>query len=425
MRLTNENGGIEAMLAMSDINIEQFFSVFANTGVPVAFLVPTPTGYGKSIMDATGSVRELFKNTHLHDYEKQGQGPDAKVLIESYFVYADKTRETCASLYRPVTKKGDPRIWFKDLKTYCSPCNLLALIIIEKRIFVLNLSDPSISKSLKEHGYVYDILLEAVHKERLIAEELKCKIQEIHNQGFIPSITTGDPGVGDTLENALGIQRNNSELPDYKGIELKASRLSRKTSSGTKVTKDRVNLFSKVPDEGLKYSEIVRSYGRWIWNESKGEERLSIQNTTFATKANSFGLIIDVDTASEHVNICYENERRKRRLLSYWYLSTLKNKLLEKHHETFWVKAVSEMRDGREWFRYDTILHTKNPNASLILPLIEADKIMIDFAGYFRKVEKNGIETLKWRDHGMLFKMWPQDLPLILGDPIIYDLTSE
>ena len=46
------------MLAMSDINIEKFFPIFANTGVPVAFLVPTPTGYGKSIMDATGPVKK-------------------------------------------------------------------------------------------------------------------------------------------------------------------------------------------------------------------------------------------------------------------------------------------------------------------------------------------------------------------------------
>lgn len=61
------------MLAMSDIDMEQFFPIFANTGVPVAFLVPTPTGYGKSIMDATGPVRELFKNANLHDYETQGQ----------------------------------------------------------------------------------------------------------------------------------------------------------------------------------------------------------------------------------------------------------------------------------------------------------------------------------------------------------------
>ena len=162
---------------MSDTPIEQFFPLFANTGVPVAFLVPTPTGYGKSIMDATGPVRELFKNAKLHDYEVQGQGPEHKVMIKSYFVYPDRTQETAASLYRPVTKKGDPRIWFKDLKSYCMPCNLLALITIEDCIYVINLSNPMVAASLWNKGYVYDILLEAAHKDRLIADELLQKIQ--------------------------------------------------------------------------------------------------------------------------------------------------------------------------------------------------------------------------------------------------------
>lgn len=53
------------MLAMSDIDIEIFLPIFAATGVPVAFWVPTPTGYEKSIMDATGPVRELLKGQRI------------------------------------------------------------------------------------------------------------------------------------------------------------------------------------------------------------------------------------------------------------------------------------------------------------------------------------------------------------------------
>ena len=103
------------MLSLSDVNIEHYFRVFANIGVPVAFLVPTQTGYQKSIMDATAPVRELLKNSNIHNYEQQGQGPEEKVLIKSYFVFADKLQETVASLYRPKTKNGDPRIWFSKL----------------------------------------------------------------------------------------------------------------------------------------------------------------------------------------------------------------------------------------------------------------------------------------------------------------------
>lgn len=412
------------MLAMSDIYIDQFFPVFANAGLPVAFLVPTPTGYDKSIMDAIATVRTLLKETGIHDYYFQEQGQENKARVSSYFVEYNGMVETMASLYRPKTKKGDPRIWFSGLKNYCQPRNLLALTVSRGEIYVFNLSNDLIRNSLFNNGFVADVLQQLSYDQNAIARELLWKIKDIHDQGFLPSITPGDPGVGDTLENALGISRNNSELPDYKGIELKASRLTRTTRRGTRATRDRVNLFSKVPDGGLSYSDIVREFGRWTWNETKQEERLSIQNTTFFSKVNSFGLVLNIDNNNEEVHICYEDAREHRHMLSYWYLSTLNKKLLEKHKETFWVKAVSDLRGNREWFRYDIIEHTKNPNTSLILPLIETDKIMIDLAGYYKKINKNGRETLKWRDHGMLFKMWPQDLPLLFGEPEIYYLDE-
>ena len=49
---------------------------------------------------------------------------------------------------------------------------------------------------------------------------------------------------------------------------------------------------------------------------------------------------------------------------------------------------------------------------------------MIDLAGYYKKINKNGRDTLNWRDHGMLFKRWPQDLPLLFGEPEIYYLDE-
>lgn len=401
------------MLAMSDTNIEQFFPIFAKTGVPVAFLVPTPTGYAKSIMDATGSVRELLKNTNVHDYEYQQQGPEAKVMIESYFVYPDRLQETVASMYRPMTKKGDPRIWFSKLTHYCSPCNLLALIVIEHKIYVINLSDEAISASLKSRGFVYDILLETVHKDNLIAQELLNKIQIIHNQGFIPSITPGDPGVGDTLEHALGIVRNNSKSPDYKGIELKTTRLTR---NGSTRQTTRSTLFTKVPDEGLTYRQIVDSYGKIQVPRGDTVARLQLYETFRVSRPNAYDLVLEVDSNNDRLKILHQEER-VRRYVSAWLLSNLRETLLIKHHETFWVKAVSENRNGMEFFRYDKILHTKNPNASLLSPLLEADKITVDLAAHYKP---NG----KWRDHGILFKMKPEDLPLLLGDPIEYDLTK-
>lgn len=400
------------MLTMSDVPIEKYIPIFANTGVPVAFLVPTPTGYEKSIMDATAPIRELLCDAHIHDYSIQGQGPENKVLVETQFVCDGSLVETSASLYRPVTKKGDPRIWFSNLKRYCKPRNLLAVVAYDKTLYVFNLSDPIISNSLFNKGFSYDVLVSIRSAQNAVAEELRKKIQQIHNRGFLQSITPGDPGVGDTLEHALGISRNNSKSPDYRGIELKASRLTR---NGHKKTPTRVTLFTRVPDEGMTYHELLDNYGKMQVPRGSLLARLQLYETLYCTRVNAYGLVLDVDNANDKLNILHQEERL-RKYVSAWQMQNLRKSLTEKHKETFWVKAVSENRDGIEFFRYDKILHTKNPNTSLLAPLLETDKITIDLAAHYKP---DG----KYKDHGVLFKMWPDDLPLILGEPVEYDLT--
>lgn len=399
------------MLAMSDTNIEQFLPIFAETGVQVAFLVPTPTGFGKSIMDATAPIRELLRNANVHDYEKQSQGQDNKEIVDTYIVQYDSVIQTDTSLYRPETKKGDPRIWIYNLKPFCKPCNLLALIVIEKKIYVFNLSDIRIADSLFKKGFCYSILEEASYQDKLISEELLNKLHVIHNRGFLPSITAGDPGVGDTLEHALGIDRNNSKAPDYKGIELKTTRLTR--NGGNRAT-TRSTLFTRVPDEGMSYRQIVDNYGKIQVPRGSTIERLQLYETLMCARPNAYDLILDVDVNNDKLNILHQEER-VRKYVSAWYLDNLRKALLLKHRETFWIKAQSETRDGVEFFRYDKVLHTKNPNASLLAPLFETNKITVDLAAHYKP---DG----KWRDHGVLFKMRPDDLPLLLGEPKEYVL---
>ena len=396
---------------MSDTNIEQFLHIFAKTGVPVAFLVPTPTGFGKSIMDATAPIRELLRNSCVHDYDQQSQGQNNKEIVDTYIVRPDSLIQTDTSLYRPETKKGDPRIWIYNLKPYCQPCNLLALIVIERKIYVFNLSDRRIADSLFSKGFCYNILEEASHKDKLVSEELLNKLHIIHNRGFIPSITPGDPGVGDTLEHALGIERNNSKAPDYKGIELKTTRLTR---NGGNRTTTRSTLFTRVPDEGMSYRQIVDAYGKVQVPRGSTEARLQMYETLMCARVNAYDLILEVDVNNDKLNIMHKEER-VRKYVSAWYLENLRKALLLKHHETFWVKAQSETRGGIEFFRYDKVLHTKNPNASLLAPLFEANKITVDLAAHYKP---DG----KWRDHGVLFKMMPDDLPLLLGEPKEYIL---
>lgn len=399
------------MLKTSDVPLDKYLPLFAGAGVPVAFLVPTPTGYSKSIMDATSPVRELLRITHLHDYCAQLQGPENKRIIKAYFVTDSDLIETSASLYRPVTKQGDPRIWFSNLKRYCLPYNLLAIIVFNSEIYVFNLSNLAIADSLFSGGFAYRLLEKVSARSTAVADELLARLREIHNRGFIPSITRGDPGVGDTLEHALGISRNNSKNPDYKGIELKSTRLTRdgKTRAETRST-----LFTKVPDIGMTYKEIVLKYGKVQIPRGKTTPRLQLYDTLKFSRFNAYGLGIEMSNKGDYLNLVYD-KNDKIIPVSAWIMAKLQETLLTKHKETFWIKATSETRGDREYFRYDKVLHTKAPNASLLAPLIESDKITIDLAAHIK--DDGG-----WKDHGMLFKMKPRELHLLFGEPAEYEL---
>lgn len=402
------------MLAMADTSIAPFLPIFSEIGIDVAFLVPTPTGYGKSIMDATAPLRALLADKGMHDYSMQRQGPDAKAVLPAFFVKADGLIETSASLYRPVTKQGDPRIWFSNLRRYCLPKNLLAIIVGKRGLYVLNLSDGQVSRSLLlKSGFPFLTLQQIAAEDSNVANELLEKLREIHNRGFLPSITPGDPGVGDTLEHALGIHRNNSPTPDYKGIELKTTRLTRR---GQTRQRTRENLFTKVPDIGLTYREIVERFGKYQIPRGATEPRLQLYETFRTSRINAYGLMLkmNIDTDCLHI-VQAANLALPVHILSTWYMDTLRNSLNIKHHETFWIGASSIEQNGIEYFRYDSVLHTKRPNAMLMGPLLLDDKISVDLAAHFRS---DG----SWKDHGMLFKMKPDDIPLLLGDPVHYSL---
>ncbi len=399
------------MLSMTDTPLETVIPYFAETNTSVAFLVPTPTGYEKSIMDATKPLRELLKFAKVHDYEKQGQGQENKVIIESHFVTKDDVINTTASLYRPNTKHGDPRIWFSDLKKYCKPCNLLAILVFNKELYVINLSDKEIQASLFNKGHVFSYLELSLNEYISTAEELLEKLHEIHRRGFIPSVTAGDPGVGDTLENALGISRNNSKAPDYKGIELKATRISK---NGEKRMSTRSTLFTKVPDSGLSYSEILDKYGKVQIPRGQTEPRKQIYETLSTKKYNAYGLKLVVDYDADKLNLI-DDAQPTPNLVSSWDLDILRKTLLTKHPETFWVKAASELREDWEYFRYDKVVHTRNPNALLLAPLIDNGEITADLAAH---IKPDG----SYRDHGLLFKILPQNIHDLLGEEKKYDL---
>ena len=54
--------------------------------------------------------------------------------------------------------------------------------------------------------------------------ELKDKLSEINQKGYIVSLRKGNTGVGYTLETLLGLKENNLKTPDFGDVELKSQR---------------------------------------------------------------------------------------------------------------------------------------------------------------------------------------------------------
>ncbi len=84
--------------------------------VEFATIQITETGLKKSILDATAPVRAYFKEKNVHDYDLQLQGPEHKRVIDTFIMTEVAQYLTKASLYRPVTKKGDPRLWVNKVR---------------------------------------------------------------------------------------------------------------------------------------------------------------------------------------------------------------------------------------------------------------------------------------------------------------------
>jgi len=136
------------MLSKSDSSIIEAEKLISELGFDHAFLVTTENGLNKSILDAHESLRLFFEKSGLHFYDKQKKGPDNKIVLDCYFVNQNNFQKTSISLYRPETKLGDPRLWVHDLKKYSEPNNLIAIVYINKIIFVINASKINLNTAI-------------------------------------------------------------------------------------------------------------------------------------------------------------------------------------------------------------------------------------------------------------------------------------
>lgn len=396
------------MLAKSDFPIATALELLANHELEAALLVPTPTGLDKSIIDATGALREYLDQRGYHDFAAQTQGQEHKVKRDIYFVRPTSLERSTASFYRPNTKSGDPRIWLgSETRRNAGALNLLALTIVEGTLYVLNMSDPAVRTSLQEPTSPFRRIIDARRKTSDVADELLALLREISARGFIPTERPGDTGVGMTLETLLGIEANSRRAPDFKGIELKAKRLRRSSNN-------RSTLFSKAPNWRLSpIGNAMRLVSKRGYVD--GDGRLALYHTLKGDRPNSLGLALQVDPENDwlrQVHVDATTSRVEHDVT--WEIPILKRDLAAKHKETFWINAACQGTGTAEEFHYVQVQHTRAPMTGNLPALIEAGVVTVDYALH--------VQGRRTRNHGYLFKIQPGNLGALFPPPKIYDL---
>lgn len=390
------------MRQLTELEIERI-KILTENSIELCLIEPTQTGLVKSIMDATGSVRSFLKSKNIHDFYSQGQGPEHKVLIQSVLVTSSVFIPSSASLYRPNTKKGDPRIWFKGLGQYARANDILGILVHERVLYVINITQLDFATLIAGdfNNPLKELITEINHISNEVADELIGLLRKIAARGPVPAMLNADTAIGRTLETLLGIDINSSKQPDYKGIELKSYRDKRG---------NRKNLFAQVPDwSASKFkssSEILSAFGY-----NRGED-FKLYCTVSAIVRNSQGLKLRLDS---DVNKLFENAELPVGDFIAWDLDTLHNRLLEKHNETFWVAADVVHIGEVEHFQFKKVEHTKKPITSQFDILLDQGIITLD---HLIKRKPTGSVVEK----GPIFKIKPNALDLLFPPSNVYNL---
>ncbi len=391
------------MRRLTTIEIDRI-KLLTEKSVELCLIEPTATGLEKSIMDATGSVRSYLKANKIHDFEFQKQGQESKVQIASFLIGSNELVNSVASLYRPNTKKGDPRIWFKGLGSYSNANDILGIIAFEMKLYVLNITQIDLHSLIESEvsNPLQELVNEINQISNEVANELLILLNKIAINGPVPALLKADTSVGRTLETLLGIKSNSSKNPDYKGIELKSYRDKRG---------NRKNLFAQVPNWNLSKfkssEEILNAFG---YNR---DEDFKLYCTVSTLVRNSQGLKLKIDA---EIRQLFENSDKSNiGDFVIWSLETLHKRLLEKHNETFWIAADSIIEDGKEYFQYKKVEHTKKPIVSQFDILIEQGIITLDHL--IKRVQSGKVS-----EKGPLFKIKPNAVALLFPPSQIYKL---
>lgn len=228
--------------------------------------------------------------------------------------------------------------------------------------------------------------METYTKESLIDELIK-----IRARGWIPTgRKNNDGGVGNTLEDLLGIEENNLPLANAAEWELKTQK---------KNTNALVTLFHLEPSpRACKFAPriLLPMFG---WQHQKAGEKYSPDEKSFrqtinATHYSNRGFAIKVDWDNQKILVDFDVDQIDAQVHSawksgltqnslspqpYWGFDDLLHKAGVKLHNCFFVRAESKLIDRNLHFRYQEIFMLQTLDKDKFIHAIENGCVYVDF----------------------------------------------
>lgn len=231
--------------------------------------------------------------------------------------------------------------------------------------------------------------------------ELKNKLKIISSKGYIPTLRAGDTGVGQTLEQELGLTENNDSAPDLGSLgELKARR-SKQNSLISLVSINRcIEWGSRC---GCLYDAITyfgkeRTDGEFVLNLSlnfKGKTEIVNEERGFTAKI--WGNKIRFYGTEQWMSPGY-------------FFSIDLNKAYELYENKFESGLISVDADTmgtgvHEKFHYKSAYRYSFLNVQRLVNLVKNGLIKIDFRCRTRGGLGGGV-----RDRGTVLRIYPKDV---------------
>ncbi len=368
-----------------------------------ALLRFTPTMLNKSIIDASGNIRNLLKNNNLIDYDNIAPGGEKIFLYGS--LITNEVKDIKISFYRPSTKKGDPRFCLYGIRQVIRPDEMIYITIFNNTICIIPLIDSLFNESIMSDFFGYKPENEDLNACLALLKKIMHKnIKSVSPNKLNPK------DVGNTLENCLNIAPNSDKHADFNNkIELKGKIKG-------KNTKD--TLFSMVPNWAIsKISsspEMILTYGY----PSTNPHHLGFTDlfVTVSNKPNNQGLYLEIDEDNEQLLQKHVDSNNNETICCVWTFAELKNRLMLKHPETLWVLAEQLFINNEIYFNYESIEHTKIPIFSSFLLLISQGIITYDWRGRVRP------DGTGYKDKGHCFRIKPKYRNLLFGESETLDI---